>query len=74
MDVTSESVQLTELDNNKYVGAGYAGHQYSGGIQEYTMWTQCRASVTILSGTTKDSLQDDWLNDWWWMFTRDLNW
>jgi len=36
MDVTSESVQLTELDNNKYVGAGWqnGGHH---GIQEYTM-------------------------------------
>merc|ERR1712079_685039 len=32
LDVTSESVQLTELDNNKY-----AAHQHMGHIQEYTM-------------------------------------
>lgn len=35
MDVTSESVQLTELDNNKYVGYMQNGGHH--GIQEYTM-------------------------------------
>merc|ERR1719300_1454961 len=35
LDVTSESVQLTEMDNNKYGGQQYQYQQH--GIQEYTM-------------------------------------